>query len=214
MEAEPNVVFDEAEIERLCGLAAGGDADAMERLLWGHHGRLLSYAKRKIGVDWQGKIDAEDILQEAYFDLFSGVSRFVYGGPESFYHWATRVIEHRFIDCVRGLRRQKRDVGREVRAGGSTAHNGLLEQCMREMPTPSGVMRRQDAIAALMMCMAKLPEDQRKAVQMMYLDEMPAAEVAGVMERTEDAVRRLASRGVEKLKLCLGRATRYLSRAP
>jgi DNA-directed RNA polymerase specialized sigma24 family protein len=65
----------------------------------------------------------------------------------------------------------------------------------------------------MMMCMAKLPDDYRDVVQRVYLDEQPIAEVARELGRTEDAVRRLAGRAVERLAASMGEASRYLSQA-
>ncbi len=204
---------DVAALEAICRQAAAGDEEAVQRLLCIHHDRLEGFARRKVGVDWQGKIDPEDVLQEAYIDVVNGVGEFAWRGEDSFYHWATRIIEHRFIDQVRRLRRKKRDVAREVttnRAQGSR-HESLLERCLPETGTPSRVMRRQDAVSALMGCMARLPEHYRVVVQRVYLDEAPIADVATEMGKTEDAIRRLAGRAVESLKEGMGRASHYLS---
>jgi RNA polymerase sigma-70 factor, ECF subfamily len=205
------------ELESLCRQAASGDQEAVTRLLCHHHPRLLGFTIRKIGIDWQGKLDAEDVLQEAYISVFAGINTFEYRGEDSFYHWATRIIEHRFLDQVRALRRKKRDATREVSAGtlgGDTSrHHSMLDRLMPDLTTASRVMRRQDAVAAMMMCMAKLPDDYRDVVQRVYLDEQPIAEVARELGRTEDAVRRLAGRAVERLAASMGEASRYLSQA-
>lgn len=206
-------------VEALCALAAGGDTDATTKLLHMHHPRLQGFVRRKIGVDWQGKIEAEDVLQEAYIEIFRAISGFSYQGPDSFYHWATRIIDHRFIDHARHWRRKKRDVAREQGQGGPAGgpmvsrHDTLLERCLPDSVTASRIMRRDEAVGALMACIAKLPPDHRQAVQRLYLDEAPLAEVAREMQRSPDAVRRLASRALESLAACVGHASRYLSGA-
>lgn len=209
----PTPQLDVAQLESLCGKAAGGDGEALERLLLGHHDRLLSYARRKIGLDWQGKIDCEDVLQEAYVEIFNTVSSFVYKGPDSFYHWSSQIVDHRFIDRVRHFRRKKRDAGREVAAANGThmAHMSLLERCMQETQTPIDFARKQDAVAAMMACVATLPEDYRTVVQRIYLNQDALAAVATDMGRSEDAVRRLGGRALERLAECMGRASRFLS---
>lgn len=202
------------EIRVLCEQAAKGEDEAITRLLAGHHSRLLGFTIRKIGVDWQGKIDAEDILQEAYVSVFTGISGFTYQGDDSFYHWVTRIIEHRFLDQVRALRRKKRDAAREVamNSADSSKHQAMLDRLMPDFTTASRIMRRQDAVGAMLLCMAKLPDDYRQAIQRLYLDEEPIKQVASDMGKTEDALRRLAGRAVERLAACMGHASRYLSR--
>ncbi len=201
------------EIEELCLKAAQADEEAITRLIAAHHHRFLGFTVRKIGVDWQGKIDAEDVLQEAYLSVFQGIVQFAYQGEDSFYHWVTRIIEHRFLDQVRALRRKKRDASREIAVDGGQAsrHQAMLDRIMPDFTTASHVMRRQDAVAAMIMCMAKLPAEYREAIQRMYLDEEPIKEVAASMGKSEDALRRLAGRAVERLAACMGHASRYLS---
>jgi RNA polymerase sigma-70 factor, ECF subfamily len=195
----------------LAGAAATGDEAALERLLWHHHGRLLGFIRRKVGVDWQGKIEPEDVLQEAYVKIFLAVADFTYAGEDSFYRWATRILDHTFIDHVRHLRRAKRDATREVRAGSDSRHGVLLDEVLRESLTPSRLMRREDAVAAMMACIAKLPPDYREVVRRLHLDEESLDVVAAEMGRSEDAVRRLAGRAIEQLGRCLGHASAYLS---
>lgn len=204
-----------ADMPTLCTLAAQGDQDAVTQLLFLHHSRLLGFTIRKIGVDWQGKLDPEDVLQEAYIGVFAGIATFEYRGEDSFYYWVTRIIEHRFLDAVRALRRKKRDAAREVAlAGGSSAssrHQSMFDRLLPDLTTASRVMRREDAFAAMLTCMAKLPDDYRHVIQRVYLDEATMAEVAKELEKTEDAVRRMAGRAVERLAACMGTASRYLS---
>ncbi|TVQ32432.1 MAG: sigma-70 family RNA polymerase sigma factor [Phycisphaeraceae bacterium] len=213
MTSEPqNSPVDPDELARLRDAAAGGDEEAVETLLCVYHSRLYGFAKRKIGVDWQGKIEPEDILQEAYIDIFRGLADFEDRGEDSFYHWATRIVDHRFIDHVRRLRRQKRDVARETPTGAAASRReSLLARCGGLDPSPSRIVRKDDAVGAMMGCIARLPEEHREVVTRLYLEEEPLAQVAAAMGKTEDAVRRMAGRAVEKLRDGMGRASRYLS---
>lgn len=213
MHADETPPIEPTNLAELCRLAAQGDSAAIEQLLWAHRGRLFGFTRRKIGPDWQGSIDPEDILQEAYVDVFRGIAAFKYEHEDSFYRWATRLIEHRFIDRVRALRRKKRDVSREVGSGGlhASRHESFLANQLKDSLTPSKVVRRQDAVSALMACMAKLPDVWRTVVQRFHLDEEPLSNIAADMGRSEDAVRRMASRAVERLAECLRSASRFFN---
>src|SRR5439155_7913812 len=119
------------QVGELSRAAAGGDQTALERLIWYYHDQLLGHAARKIGGDWRGKIDAEDILQEAYADIFAGITSFSPAGQDAFYHWAVQIINNRFIDHVRFLRRKKRDATREIgqAAAANSMYQSILDQC-------------------------------------------------------------------------------------
>ena len=205
--------IDPDTLEAWCRQAADGDLPALERLLTVHHGSLAALARRKIGVDWQGKIDPDDVLQEAYIAVFAGICEFAYRGEDSFYHWARSIVDHKFVDQVRRCRRKRRDVAREVARDGRSPsrHESFLERCLPNTQTPSAVLRRDEAVGALMSCIARLPDDYRLVVQRLHLNNEPLALLAADLDRSEDAVRRLASRAVARLKTCLGRASRYLS---
>lgn len=203
-----------ADVEALCRRAVAGDADALEQVLCLHHRRLMGFARRKIDPRWQGKIEPEDVLQESYVEAFASIPRFVYQGDDSFYRWMTRIIEHRFYNLVRGQQAGKRSAAREVRAGdrSSSGYNTLLDHCLREGRTPSLAMQRADAEGALLGCLARLPEDHRAVIRRRYLEEADFAAIAAELGRSEDAVRRLADRAIEKLEACMGRASNFLTR--
>lgn len=193
--------------------AAAGDAAATERLLWAHRGRLFGYAKRKIGPDWRERIDPDDLLQETYIAIVEGIGSFSYRDEDSFYAWATRIVDHRFIDMVRRARRRKRDAFREVSGGGTgSRHDSFLANKLADSATPSRSMRRDEAIAALMTGIACLPPAYRHVIQQYCLAGQPLAAVARSLGRSEDAVRRMASRAVAQLREKLRDASRFFSR--
>lgn len=192
--------------------AQGGDARALEALLGGVHDRLLGRAARKIGPEWQGRIDPDDLLQETYIQAVADLSTFADQGEESFYRWMSTILDHRFIDAVRRHMAKKRGEGRaNLSPGAMSRHESFLGQCVPDLNTPSVVPRKQEAIAAMMVAIARLEPDQRMVVRRVMLDGEPIADVARDMERSEDAVRRLGSRAVEKLRGFMGDAARFLS---
>jgi RNA polymerase sigma factor (sigma-70 family) len=203
----------DAELADLCHRAASADEEAVQQLLLHYHARLLGFCRRKVGVDWQGKIDPEDLLQEGYIKVFATIKDFQPDGEDSFYRWATRILDHTFIDHVRALRRQKRDIMRETASGqaNSARRNSLLDRVLRDSMTPSRIIRRDDALAALMACIAKLPEVYRVVVKRHFLEEQTYKTIAAELDRSEDAVRRLAHRAVEQLARCMGSASQYFS---
>jgi DNA-directed RNA polymerase specialized sigma24 family protein len=72
-------------------------------------------------------------------------------------------------------------------------------------------LRHADAVGALMACIARLQDDYRIVVQRLYLRQEPLSAIAADLNRSEDALRRLAGRAIERLTRCMGRASRFLS---
>jgi RNA polymerase sigma-70 factor, ECF subfamily len=202
----------EGAVEELCAQVVAGQEGALQRLLGMHHARLVARAARKIGMDWGGRIDAEEIVQEAYIAIVADLPSFSYRGEDSFYHWAGRIVDHRFIDAVRHLRRKKRDAAKELTPGpASSRHESFLVRLAPDLVTPSQGPRRDEAVAALMCCIAGLAPDERAVVRRLFLLEERAGDVALDMGRSEDAVRRLGSRALDKLRMAMGTASRFLS---
>lgn len=91
--------------------ARSGDERALETVLGSVHDRLLGRAARKIGPEWQGRIDPDDLLQETYIQAVADFASFRDTDEESFYRWISTILDHRFIDAVRRHRAKKRGEG-------------------------------------------------------------------------------------------------------
>jgi RNA polymerase sigma-70 factor (ECF subfamily) len=147
--------------EWLCHQAASGDMEALTQLLGAHHAALLGFARRKVGPEWRGKIDPEDLLQEAYIQVCANIGGFTYTDESSFYHWAARIISNLYVDAARSWRAAKRDLVREAAlpAGPSSSYAGLLERCLpANDKTASHAMQLDEAIGCLMHCIARLQD--------------------------------------------------------
>jgi RNA polymerase sigma-70 factor, ECF subfamily len=192
------------EMEVLSREAAAGNTDALTSLLRLHHDRLHEHAARKVGPDWRRKLDPEDVLQDAYFDIFAGIGSFAYRGRDSFYAWAVRIVDRRHVDQVRRWRAHKRDAARESEGArsdaGSSSYERLIHGSMRDSGTPSRLAGTREDVSAVMSGLARLPEDYRQVLRRVYLNEEPFSAVAAEMGRTEDAVRRLAGRALLRLR--------------
>lgn len=200
-----------SSVKTWCKQAAEGDSCALERLLTAHHRRMLGFARRKVDPRWQGRIEPEDVLQEAYVEAFTAIGGFECRGEDAFFYWMARIIENRFYYHVRRLRAVKRDVSCEQSTDRSTAYLDLLANCLRDQTSPSGAALREEAHGALMACLARLPETHREVIRRRYLQGQSFTSIAAELERTEDAVRRLAGRALERLSACMGHASQFLS---
>jgi RNA polymerase sigma factor (sigma-70 family) len=206
---------DAAPLAQLCREAAAGESLALERLLWLHHARLSEYAQRKVSGAAPNRLDPDDVLQEAYLDIFRNVATFEYRDEDSFYRWAANIIERRFIDALRRARAGKRTAQREVQRGGRTTstYQLLLDQCRHDSATPSRFASTQEAVGAVLSGLACLPDDYREVLRRLYIQQDSLDDVAAALGRSPDAVRRLASRAVERLRDHLGRASLFLTQS-
>lgn len=217
MSDDPSRQADLDALRQCIADAAAGSAEAVEKLLAAHHTRFLGFAKRKIGVDWSGRIDAEDLLQESYVSVFDHLDRFDARDAESFYRWVTQIIENRFFDKVRHWTRQKRDVSRESAPGpahtSSDNYTALIEVCGGSGAghAPGRVLQKDEAIGAMLSALAGLPADYRSVVEAVFLRHESYEQAATTLGRSPEAVRRMLTRAIDRLRDALGRASRFLS---
>jgi RNA polymerase sigma-70 factor (ECF subfamily) len=86
----------------------------------------------------------------------------------------------------------------------------LWDWIAAEDTSPGSIVARGEALQALQVALAALPDDQRQAIQMRLLEGKTLEETAHVLARTPDAVRGLVHRGKQGLLEAMGRASLWL----
>lgn len=106
-------------------------------------------------------------------------------------------------DAVRFWTADRRDARREqaAAAGGSSAADPLAT--LAGLTTPSQQLARAELLDQLAAAVTTLPEDQRTAVLLHHLLELPVSETAVAMDKSVPAVAGLLRRGLERLRQVL-----------
>lgn len=210
----------EAQRADLVRRVASGDADALQRLLVEYHPMLCRAIERELEPTLRRSIEPEDVLQQAYVSAFCHSGDCQFETPAHFYNWLFQIAENERREMRRALHRRKRDVGRQISgvrgAGGrldlSASYPNLLHQLKTADTMPSVRLGRREAVAAMMTCLARLSDDQRAVVQLRFLEDVPVAEIARRLGKTETAVYTLCHRGLKSLRELLGSITQYLTK--
>lgn len=200
----------------LVSRAVSGEPLALERLLLDHHRDLLQRIQDRVPASLRSTFSAEDLLQETFADVFRDIRQFRPGGAGSFSRWLETIADHRVLDAIRANRADKRGGGRApVEASprvDDSAVFTLLDIVAVHERTPSRSAAGHEAIAAVQAAIGRLKPDYRDAIRMRYIEGLSVAETAAQMDRTERAVHKLCSRGLQKLRESLGEASKFLSR--
>lgn len=185
---------------------------ALDRLLLQESSRLLARIERRIPRQLSALISAEDVLQDTLAEAFRTAGSFRPEGPDACYKWLLRIAEHRLIDLIRAHRAAKRGGGRRLAPTVSTSSvAALIDLFAVHEHTPSRTARGHEAAAAIEIALAGLREEYRQAITLRYLQGLSIAEIAGRMGKTESAVHKLCSRGLQALRKSMGEAGGYLS---
>jgi RNA polymerase sigma-70 factor (ECF subfamily) len=203
--------------EELVRNATCGDRMALQQLLLLHYTPLARRISATLPPALQGSVGAEDILQETFIHAIHDIGGFDPLEWRSFGAWLMTVADNRIRDAIKRSERKKRG-GHCRRARNPRDDHGssivdLIDILAADSKTPSRSVARDEAVKAIQVAVASLPEDYRQAVRLRYLEGMRLSEVATAMRRSPGAIRGLLDRAKQQLRDALGRASDYLSRS-
>lgn len=202
--------------EKLLQSALNGDQAALQQLLVENYSNLSHALRRRIPSALQTTIDEEDIMQSTFVGVFRNLDKFQEGGVEAFFAWVRSIAYARVNDAIRSATRQKRGGGWNKAQGdvvqSAQSYLDLVQLLSDDRRSPSKSAAAHEAVSALQVALASLPEDQRQAVFLRHVEQLTMAEVVEEMGRTEAAVRGLLHRGKEALRRSMGRSSTWFSR--
>jgi len=194
--------MDETDCRTELDRATGGDADALQRLILHYHAPLRAAVDAKMDAPVRRYLDVDDVLQEAYVAAFKSVRGCRFSAPGAFYKWLERIALNELVDQRRALARRKRDVARDARqpVDAASSYPDLLNRLAAADRTPSHYIARSEAVAAVLSSLARLTDDQRRVIQLRFLQGRSVAEVAARLNKSEPAVHMLCHRALTSLR--------------
>src|SRR5215475_5084110 len=95
--------------------ARSGDRAALNDLLARHRGRLCRMVELRLDTRLQARLDASDVVQEAYLDVTARLDEYLRDPKIPLFLWLRLVVGERLVKLHRHhLGTQMRDAGREV----------------------------------------------------------------------------------------------------
>ena len=179
-----------------------------------NHAKLASLLAAEMDAALRRVIDPEDLLQEAYVAAFQTICGCHFDKPAAFHAWLEAIVRNRLMETRRFLHRDKRNIARRHTAHhpDNTSYADMLDCLSGSVLTPSRLLAKEEACAALISSLARLPEDQRRALRMRFFENRPAPEVAAALGKSENAVYVLCHRALKELGRLMGSITQYLSK--
>jgi RNA polymerase sigma-70 factor (ECF subfamily) len=189
-----------ANAERLLSAAQAGSSTALGEILETCRGYLLAIAQQELEPALQAKGGASDLVQQTFLEAQRDFAGFRGTTQEALLAWVRRLLLNNLANFRRDYRRDKRRVTLEVTLPGgdsSARHGGGLPG---GTPTPSALAMRDEQKQLLESAIDRLPEDYRRVIQLRYREERSFEEIAEAMQRTQNAVRKLWARAIERLQ--------------
>jgi len=193
--------------ETLLRLAQADDAAALGLLLERYRSYLGLLARLQIGRRLRGKVDASDVVQEAFlkahrdFQMFRGTSE------KEWLRWLRQILAMNLAQLVRhycGTGRRDLGLERRLTVEMDQSSNALDRALVAAQSSPSQQAARREQAVLLADALEHLPEAYREVIILSHLEGLGFPEVARRMGRTVDSVKHLWARALDKLRGVLG----------
>ena len=196
MEHQPN---DDEQSDQRGDVGAGESLEGFRSYL-----RLL--ANLQLDKRIQGKVDASDIVQQTMMQAYKAREQFRGDNDKQRAAWLRQILARNLLHASRDMTRDKRDVRREQTMQAKVDDSSLrLEKLLSgDEQTPSMKVQRGEEILKVAEAIEQLPEAQREALLMHYLEQKSLAEIAEQLGKTRGSVAGLVRRALAALREAFG----------
>ena len=174
------------DVRSLVERAQRGDREALEELYVIHFDRIYSYLHLSVG----NRHDAEDLTTQTFLKMLEAIGRFRWQSVP-FSAWLFRIAHNLSIDHFRARRRVQTE--EDVPEAPGMVESSAEEQAMDSLGQ-----------AGMLALIERLSAEQRQVLTLKFLFGFANAEVAGILGKTEGAVKSLQHRALLSLQKQLG----------
>lgn len=154
----------------------------------------------------QAKVDMSGVIQKTLLEAHQTRDAWHTLPEHRRLAWFREVFSNNLHDEVRRFRTQRRDVAKErpIHSAVEDSAARLNDWLQADLSSPSSRAVKQEDAVRLAAAVGELPDDQRTAVEMHYLQGLPLADVASQLNRSRAAAAMLVYRGITTLRRVLG----------
>jgi len=170
--------------ESLVQRAKQGDREAFAQLYEEYFDRIYRYIAFKTG----DRVEAEDMTQQVFLNALDAISSFKWKGI-SFSAWLYRIAHNLVVDYLRKKPKRAATLVSESPAGSDGNPQLMAEHSLD--------------IERLLSACQRLTEPQRQVISLRFAGELPIAEVARIMGKSQGAVKALQHSAIVALRKAL-----------
>ncbi len=143
-----------------------------------------------------------DIVQQAMLEAHRDLKDFRGKTDIGLRAWLRMILTNNLTELARRYHTQQRTILREVSLQDQLEQSSALfmSQLDPKQQTPSKLMMTQERSEQLAEALLKLRDEERTAVVFKHIHNLPVAEIAQHLGRTNEAVAGLLRRGLKKLR--------------
>jgi RNA polymerase sigma-70 factor (ECF subfamily) len=185
--------------------AVSGDQAAFSDLLARHRERLRRMVALRLDCRLRGRVDASDIIQDAYMDAAAGLPEYARRGEMSFFLWLRWLTGMKIHAAHRKhLGFQVRDAGREI-----SLERGVMPQAtsaaiaarlIGRLTSASAIAMRQERKVRLQEALEAMDPIDREILVLRHFEELTNGEAAQSLGIQESAASKRYIRALRKIK--------------
>lgn len=168
--------------EELAKRLRDGDTAALADVFSLHRDRLWHIVRFRLSQQVAGRIDPDDVLQEAYLAATQRIQHFAQTSMSPFL-WLRAIVGQTLIDLHRHhAGTQRRDAGREVSLGAQGAmastSMSMASVLMGHLTSPTQAANRAEMMGQVQQALEQMDEVDREILAMRHFEELTNSEVA------------------------------------
>jgi len=188
--------------------AAQGDQPALHELLEQHRPRLQRMVRLRLSRRLQGRIDEEDVLQEALVDAARKLPEYLQNPAAPFYLWLRQLALLHLAELHRHhLGTQMRDADREVSiycgALPEADSVSLAAHLLGTLTSPSQAAIQAERRLRLQEVLNGMDPLDREVLALRHMEQLSNAETAGVLGLTASGATARHMRALKRLRTIL-----------
>jgi RNA polymerase sigma-70 factor (ECF subfamily) len=174
-------------VRALVALGQQGDRDALEELYLIHFDRIYSYLHVSVG----NRHDAEDLTTQTFLKMLEKIGSFKWQSAP-FSAWLFRIAHNLAMDHFRARRRwqPEEEVPEPVGDAEPSAELEAMQTIGRE---------------SMLKLIDRLSPEQQQVLTLKFVFNLPNAEVAAILDKTEGAIKSLQHRALVSLQKQIAR---------
>ncbi len=167
----------------------------------------------KISRAFRSSVDADDVMQVSYLEVFLRVKELRARDFDRFTAWVGRIAENNLRDAIRELERAKRPSPhrRVAPSKPEESVSMLLEQIGMTSAGGSRQASGRESNVLLDQAVRRLPESYQNVIRLHYYGALDVPDIADKLNKSRGAIYMLIARAQEQLREALGNTSNFFS---
>jgi len=188
--------------------ARQGDETALTELFVAHRPRLKRMVELRLDRRLRGRVDASDVLQDAFIDLAQQLGNYAKDPKLPFFLWLRRITGQRLSKTHRRhLQTDKRDASLEVSIyqGGMPGASSffLASKLVGQFTSAGNRAVKAEVQLKLQEVLNTMEENDREILALRHIEQLTNIEIAALLNLTQSATTHRYYRALRRLRATL-----------